>query len=164
MKIKKFMEEQEEENGGQEEDEDFITMNFSAQSLDHSSWTSESRKIPLLFESPDHSRWRSGFLSSTPCSPRPRFLRYGKNYPKFSIHKLHPVVNIQRLEEVSRGKEETEAKAYQGYNGEKSQVIEEYVNESHSPQLAQYPPSLEDQRSEITTQESKQPQEPDDTT
>ncbi|GLJ21366.1 hypothetical protein SUGI_0393040 [Cryptomeria japonica] len=99
-----------------------------------------------------------------PCAPRPTFLRYGKNSPEFSIRKLRPILDIERSEEESGAKAESEAEADQDYNREKSQVMEECVNESHGPQLAQDPPNLEDQISQITTQESKQAQEPDDTT
>ncbi|XP_057837044.2 uncharacterized protein LOC131047198 isoform X1 [Cryptomeria japonica] len=162
MKVKTFMDEQEEENSEQEEDEDdFITMEFGAKSPDHSSPQNEGAN---LAQSPDdHSTSpliiQAGGVAPyhplhNPCAPRPTFLRYGKNSPGFSIHKLRPIVDIQRSEEESRAKAESEAEAEteadQGYNGEKSQVNEDYVNESHGPQLAQDSPSLEDQ-------ESKQP-------
>ncbi|GLJ21363.1 hypothetical protein SUGI_0393010 [Cryptomeria japonica] len=171
MKVKRFMEEQEEENSEQEDDDDFISMEFGAKSPDHSSHQNEGANIA---QSPDDYSTSPLIIQAggvapyhpvhNPCAPRPTFLRYGKNSPEFSIHKLRPIVDIERSEEESGAKAESEAEADQDYNGEKSQVMEECVNESHAPQLAQNPPNLEDQISQITTQESKQAQEPDDTT
>ncbi|GLJ21383.1 hypothetical protein SUGI_0393610 [Cryptomeria japonica] len=141
-----------------------------AESPDHSSPLINQAGGENLAESPDHSSpliIQAGGVAPyhplhNPCAPRPTFLRYGKNSPEFST------VDIERSEEESKAKAESEAEtdteADQGSNGEKSQVIEEFVNDSHNPQLAQDPHNFEDQRSQITTQESKQAQEPNDTT
>ncbi|GLJ21384.1 hypothetical protein SUGI_0393620 [Cryptomeria japonica] len=143
-----------------------------AESPDHSSPLINQAGGENLAESSDHSSSlviQAGGVAPyhplhNPCAPRPTFLRYGKKSPEFST------VDIERSEEESKGKgkaeseAETDTEADQGSNGDKSQVIEQFVNESHGPQLAQDPHNFEDQRSQITTQESKQAQEPNDTT
>ncbi|GLJ21385.1 hypothetical protein SUGI_0393640 [Cryptomeria japonica] len=180
-KVTRFMKNQGEEDSEEEEGEDFITMEFGdhsspllnqaggenlAESPDHSSPLISQAGGENLAESPDHSSpliIRAGGVAPyhplhNPCAPRPTFLRYGRNLPEVST------IDIERSEEESKAKAEADTEADQGSDGEKSQVIEEFVNESHGPQLAQDPHNFEDQRSQITTQDSKQAQEPNDTT
>ncbi|GLJ30098.1 hypothetical protein SUGI_0595230 [Cryptomeria japonica] len=156
-KVRRFMDEQ--EDSGTEEGN---IMSYSAS--------------PLIIQAGGVASYHPLY---SPSAPRPRFLRYGGSSPEFSNHKNRPgqsSVDRQRSEEESRAKAEAGAgaeaeaetvaeaeaevktEADQGYNGEKSEAIEEYVNESHGPQLTQDPPSSENQRSEITTENAEQPQ------